>query len=361
MGAIANLVGDLYFVKGLGMGLTGAAIATSMSQVFGALYLLVEVMKRIPNIKVGSNTEQYIDELSDYTDIKNKKIVAYDPGLSDILYCVDSDNKDANKYRYTQDSRRKECKIKKYAKIILEFKKEKIDGKTVIEYETELSKLNRKTLIIKDFKDYIQKKSEINNKLYKFYEKYIFRKLKLNGYINRKKHEQKMINNFKKIFGKPDEIIITIGDWEQKKQMKYKEATKGVGMRKLFGQNNYKVYLVDEFRTSCMCSICKTEIGRCEKFQIRENPKPYKSGNILVHGLIKCKTCLGVWNRDVNGATNIYRIAKNAINGLERPKYLCREKKDKNIKVEKPKKEKIKKVIQKKSNKSVRVDTLTKS
>jgi len=57
----------------------------------------------------------------------------------------------------------------------------------------------------------------------------------------------------------------------------------------------------------------------------------------------------------------IYRIAKNAINGLERPKYLCREKKDKNIKVEKPKKEKIKKVIQNKSNKSVRVDALTNS
>ncbi len=45
-------------------------------------------------------------------------------------------------------------------------------------------------------------------------------------------------------------------------------------------------------------------------------PKPYKSGNILVHGLLTCKKCSGVWNRDVNGATNIYRIAKNAINGL---------------------------------------------
>ena len=331
--------------------------------------------KRIPNIKVGSNTEQYIDELSDYTDIKNKKIVAYDPGLSDILYCVDSNNKDANEYRYTQDSRRKECKIKKYAKIILEFKKEKIDGKTIIEYETELSKLNRKTLIIKDFKEYIKKKSEINNKLYKFYEKYIFRKLKLNGYVNRKKHEQKLINNFKKIFGKPENVIICGGDFEQKQGMKYgKEPTKGKGIRRIFRDNGYKLYLVDEFRTSCMCSICKTEIGRCEKFQIRENPKPYKSGNILVHGLIKCKTCLGVWNRDVNGATNICRIAKNAINGLERPKYLCREKKNENIKVEKPKKEKINKIVQdleksskdlkvrqKKANKSVRVVALTKS
>ena len=315
--------------------------------------------KRIPNIKIGSNTEQYIDELSDYSGIKNKKIVAIDPNKADLIYCVDSDNKTANEFRYTQDSRRKECKIKKYSKIILELKKEKVDDKTIIEYETELSKLNRKTLIIKDFKEYIKKKSEINNKLYKFYEKYIFRKLKLNGYINKKKHEQKMINNFKKIFGKPEEAIIAIGDWEQKKQMKYKEATKGIGMRKLFRQNNYKVYLVDEFRTSCMCSICKDETGRCEKFQVRENPKPYKSENILCHGLLTCKKCSGVWNRDVNSATNIYRIAKNAINGIERPKYLCREKKE-DVKVEKPKKEKVKKVIQKKAKKSVRVVALTK-
>ena len=63
----------------------------------------------------------------------------------------------------------------------------------------------------------------------------------------------------------------------------------------------------------------------------------------------------------INGAINIYRIAKNAINKLKRPKYLCREKKDENIKVEKPKKEKIIKVVQNKVNKSVKVTTLTKS
>lgn len=315
--------------------------------------------KRIPNIKICSNTEQYIDELSDYTNIKNKKIVAYDPNLSDLIYCVDNDNKDANEFRYTQDSRRKECKIKKYAKIILEFKKEKIDDKTIIEYETELSKLNKKTLNIKDFKEYIKKKSEINNKLYKFYEKYIFRKLKLNGYINRKKNEQKMINNFKKIFGKPNDVIICAGDFEQKQHMKYKEPVKGKGIRKIFRDNGYKLYLVDEFRTSCMCSICKDENGRCEKFITRKNPKPYKSGNILIHGALSCKNCSAVWNRDVNSATNIYRIAKNAINEIERPKYLCKEKKDENVKIEKSKKNKVKKIVQQKANKSVKVVALT--
>ena len=59
----------------------------------------------------------------------------------------------------------------------------------------------------------------------------------------------------------------------------------------------------------------------------------------------------------------IYIIAKNAINGLERPTYLCREKKDENIKVDNLKHKKVKKVVQKKvkANKSVKVITLTKS
>jgi len=278
--------------------------------------------KRIPNAKISLNTEQYIDELKDYSNIKNKKIVAIDPGMSDIIYCVDNDDKDANEFRYTQDSIRRECKIKKYSKLILQFKQEKIDGKTIIEHETELSKLNRKTLNINAFKEYISAKSLLNHKVYSFYQRYIFRKLKLNAYINKKKHEQKIINRFKKIFGSQEDIIIAFGDWEQKQHMKYKEPTKGKSIRKLFRENGYRVYLVDEYRTSCMCSKCCE--GKCEKFITRENPKPYKKGNILVHGALICKKCNAVWNRDVNGATNIFRIVKNIIDKKERPKYLCR-------------------------------------
>ena len=47
----------------------------------------------------------------------------------------------------------------------------------------------------------------------------------------------------------------------------------------------------------------------------------YKIGNILGHGLISSKSCFNVWNRDVNGVTNIYRIAKMQL----------MDKKDKNI------------------------------
>jgi len=278
--------------------------------------------KKLPMMKKGINNEEYIDELKDYSQLQNKKIVGIDPGKNDLIYCVDDNNKEANKFRYSQDQRRKETKKKKYSKIQLELKKEKIQGKTIIEWETELSKLNRKSLNISKFKEYIQKKSEINGILFKFYEKYIFRKLRLQSYRNTKKSEQKMLNNFKRIFGNEKEVIVCFGDYEQKQQMKFKEATKGKGMRTLFRKAGFQTYLVDEFRTSCRCSKC--EIGICAKNMVMENPRPYKTGNILVHGLICCKNGCGYWNRDANGATNIYKIAYNAINNKERPNYLSR-------------------------------------
>ena len=37
-----------------------------------------------------------------------------------------------------------------------------------------------------------------------------------------------------------------------------------------------------------------------------------------------------LWIKDVNSATNIYRIAKNVILQKSRPKYLCRDKKEDN-------------------------------
>ena len=282
--------------------------------------------KRLPMMKKGANQETYIDEINDSVPLQNKKIVAIDPGLCDLIYCVDDDNKHANTFRYSQDQRRKETKKKKYSKIQLKLKREQIEGhgtsRTIIELETELSKLNKKSLNLTNFKEYIQKKSEINRLLFSFYEKYIFRKLKLQSYRNTKKSEQKMLNRFKHIFGSENEVVVCFGDFEQKKHMKFKEPTKGKGMRTLFRKAGFQTYLVDEFRTSCRCSKC--EVGICSKTMVRENPKPFRDGRILVHGLICCKNGCGYWNRDTNGATNIYKIASNAIHNKARPSYLSR-------------------------------------
>ena len=56
--------------------------------------------------------EEYIDELKNYSKIKDKKIVSVDPNLAELLYCVDKDTKDRKIFRYTQNQRRKETKEK---------------------------------------------------------------------------------------------------------------------------------------------------------------------------------------------------------------------------------------------------------
>lgn len=117
-------------------------------------------------------------------------------------------------------------------------------------------------------------------------------------------------------------VIICFGDYEQRKHMKFKEPTKGKGFRTLFRKNGFQTFMVDEFRTSCKFSKC--EVGSCEKFMVRENPKPFRSNLRLSHGLLRCKSCYNVWNRDCNGATNIYKIAFNAISKKDRPDYLRR-------------------------------------
>jgi len=283
------------------------------------------VGKKLPMMKKGISKELYIDELDDYSTLRDKKIVGVDPGKEDLIYCVDDASKDANVFRYSQNQRRKETKMKKYNNIILAMKTNKIEGKTIIEYETELSHFNRKSLQITKYKEYLREKNRINHILFQFYRKELFRKLKFGKYINIKRNEQQMISNFKKAYGNADNVVICIGDWEQRKQMKYKEPTLGKGIRTLFRKNNFNVFLVDEFRSSCKCSKC--DGGVCEKFMVRTHPNKKKNKDELrlIHGLLRCKSGCGSWNRDRNGSSNIYKIAKNSINNKERPSYLCRE------------------------------------
>jgi uncharacterized membrane protein len=43
--------------------------------------------------KKVKNREEYINELTDYSKLQDKKIVSIDLNQSDLLYCVDEDTK----------------------------------------------------------------------------------------------------------------------------------------------------------------------------------------------------------------------------------------------------------------------------
>ena len=53
-----------------------------------------------------------------------------------------------------------------------------------------------------------------------------------------------LLNNFKRNFGNEKEVVVCFEDYEQKQQMKYKEATKGKGMRTLFRKAGFTPFLI---------------------------------------------------------------------------------------------------------------------
>jgi hypothetical protein len=297
--------------------------------------------------KKQESLDKYIEDVEITEEMKKKKIVTIDPNLSDIIYCVSKTTpfeeiiKDKNgkiikhvkqdenvTFRYTQNQRRLETRKKKYAKITEKINKtKKINKKTVKEIETELSKHNSKTVTYDKFIEYCKKKNEVNRLLFKHYSEKIFRKLKLNIYINTQKSESKMIQNFKEKYGKPENMIVVIGDYDKgDNNMKGKEPIINRRIRKIFRNNKFEIYKINEFRTSKLCNNC---CGENETFLERESDKPNNKGEkIICHGLLRCKNvnCKLIHNRDKNSALNMYKITKSIFEGKGRPKEYCREK-----------------------------------
>ena len=283
--------------------------------------------------------EKYIDEAS-IEILRNKTLVAIDPNLSDLLYCVTKGDDRIIKLRYTQNQRRKETKSKEYLRSLEQFRASTIiEGQTVTQWETQFSQeMNQgessyKTLIFEKFQMYVQLKNLINSKLLSFYKIYEHRRLKWYGHINRQRSESRFINRFKEVFGSPDVVVIGIGDYEQSQHRKYKEPVKGKAFRQMFRRAGYEnLYLVDEHKTSCRCHNCKDIVkennivgGECVTFRKCQNPRPWRAEQeIKRHGLLRCQTCQKLWCRDTNASLNIWEIMKAAQEGKTRPKYLRR-------------------------------------
>ena len=257
--------------------------------------------------KKGKKTNEfdYIDEFTDkqLKDLTNYNLVGVDPGKRNILAMID---KDRSKLSYTSIQRRFECHKNNKKKI------DKIRDDNIKALETEISGCNSKACSIKNFKEYIKKKNEINDKLFNFYENKLFRKCKRKAYINTQKSEAKLVNKIKETFQKDNKkICLAYGNWSQPKQMRNYFPTPSIGIKRMLCKH-FKMVTVDEFKTSKLCACCSSEN---EKFQMRDNPKPYKTGSSLVHSLLRCKNvnCNKFWDRDVNGSTNILKIATNYI------------------------------------------------
>ena len=198
-----------------------------------------------------------------------------------------------------------------------------IDDASVESLEKTLANVSHKTLDFDKLRDYARRKNALNLKLRSFYDRRVFRKLKLGSHCRRQATESRAINNFRMKFGSPQEAVVCVGDFEQRKRRRLHEPVKGKGFRALFRKAGHKVYLVDEFRTSKRCSACDNH-GVCSTLRWRNNPRPHRRGVIKRRGLVKREACSRLWSRGVNAASDVWKTSTNAINGFDRPECLKR-------------------------------------
>jgi hypothetical protein len=268
----------------------------------------------------------YIEKVEFTDEMKNKKVVVADPNYSDLIYCGSKDqNGNLETFRYTQNQRRLETRVKKYNKIMDYVAKEtKINDKNIKEIETVLSNFNSHTNNYDKFKEYLIQKNKTNLMLFNHYEQPFYRKFKLNRYINTQKSESKMIHNFEEKFGSSKEVMFIMGDYDKgTNNMKGVEPVICRKFRKIFRNAGYETYLVNEFRTSKLCNCCHKEI---EPFLEKKSNKPKDIKNnkkIICHGLLRHidvkPQCEIIHNRDKNAVQNMLFIVETIKNTGERP------------------------------------------
>ena len=283
-----------------------------------------------PINKLEENTK-YIEKEIITDELRSKKIVCVDPGCSDLIYCGGKDNNgNLETFRYTQNQRRLETRTKKYNKIIEEVNNTTfINGKNIKEIESVLSSHNKKTCNYEKFKNYLIEKNKLNLLLFSHYEKTFFRKFKLNRYINTQKSESKMIKNFTKKFGEPNDVVFIMGDYDKgSSNISGLEPTICKKFRKIFKNAGFKTYLVNEFRTSKLCNCCHREIS---PFMIRQSHKPNDikvNKKITINGLLSHQEdkqkCEIIHNRDKNAVQNMLNIVKSIFTIGRRPDIFTR-------------------------------------
>jgi hypothetical protein len=273
------------------------------------------------NYKIDKKQDEYdyINELSneELNHLKDYNKVAIDPGKNTIMFMTDEKG---NTLKYTKLQRRIDTYSKKKRQIIMKSFYEN----NIKQIEQPLNQTCSMSCNYDKFIEYLKVRNKINQELQQYYEKELFRKLRWRSHTYTQKSESILINKIKRTFGK--KIVIGFGSFQQTQQMKNCMPTPNKGLKDLLSKH-FKLCIVDEFKTSKICSFCLD--GETSYYKQRENPRPFREGIVNIHGLLTCTKCSKsshshLMNRDLNGSRNILYIMKEWIQNKQRPSIFCR-------------------------------------
>ena len=258
--------------------------------------LLQKQRKETPSKKKETTEElpefPYIDELP--MEVLKGKHIFIDAGKRSLFSMMDDKG---HFFSYTNGMRIKETKRLKYQRLLKNYK----DKIHITETEETLNNFNSKSCNIDKFKEYIAKKMEVNEIIVPLYQDTQFRKYKWYAYINKKRSEDNMLNMIEKKYSKDHTIII--GDWSIGKQMRNFISTPNLSLKRKL-KERFKVYNIDEFRTSCISYKTK---DLCKNLYLPDNKgEDRKIHSILTYQMENNRK--GCINRDKNGCRNIQHV-----------------------------------------------------
>jgi len=279
--------------------------------------------------KVKPEGEKYIDKVKITKKMKQKRLIANDPGLGDLSHLVgykthdewiddvDSEklkNKNSDfiiKTRYTKGQRNQDIGIKKFRNQTLEFKKKTYVGEqNITQIETDFKGNSSKSP--SKFLEYCKMKNDVDRKVSEHYQDSFYRKVKWFQYVNTQKSESKFMKQVKEKFGNPEDCLIVYGDWSPDRTKKFQEPAISKRLRKVFRNYGFQVLMIDEYYTSKTCHNCG---GFNENFHKHKKKSTDKVE--VAWGLLRCKNvnCRQIHNRDTNACRNMLAIAQSVMDG----------------------------------------------
>ena len=271
--------------------------------------VIAEKVKVTKPKKTKSMEFPYIDEV-DKDEIEKVKHIFIDPGKRSLLTMMDDDGKFLN---YTNRQRLMETKYHEYQRLLKNHRTN--IGLIDIEKQLTESKVSLKTCNLQKFLKSVKYRLSIEKELFAGYCDPKFRQYKFYSYMNRKRSESKLIDRMEKTFG--SDSVVVIGDWSVTKQLRNFISTPGIGLKRKLSEK-FKVYMIDEFRTSCL--HYKTE-DKCENMYVKyrnvESSKKQKLHAVLTYKMENKR--MGCVNRDKNGCKNIQKVFESIMETGERP------------------------------------------
>lgn len=197
-----------------------------------------------------------------------------------------------------------------------------IDGATVAEWEARLNGYPLHVARSVVLQRRIQKRIDVRPSLHRHYRNIVYNLMRWTSENGTKRFEDRFMRNFNKIHGKPGEVLVCIGDFSAKyKHMQYHSPRPLKRLIKRFKEAKHKVCLVDERYTSKRCCNCRRSTAECETFFVAQSRRPNNCNYGKLHGVLRCKECNNIFNRDLNACINIFYDAAYELVG-QRPHHL---------------------------------------